>query len=140
MTTFTLISYTQGEYGWTDRCGDYHDGSPSELDIDYFVDPKECGFMWAYKEREYETIKLLIDGIDPEYTGEYELINQAWEEADKYREEQSAVLKAERDKREAERIAREEAAREAEASRRRAEVERKEREQLAALQKKYGGK
>lgn len=137
MTTYTLICFTEGEDGWYDRCSDYHEGEPSELDISYFNDPKECGFMWAYNERQYETTKLLIDGKDPwdEYD---EALISFWDEADKYRGEQSDILKAEHDKRKAEELA-EQARKKAEEERKRqARIELNEREQLAELLKKYG--
>lgn len=147
MTTYTLIAFTEGEDGWYDRCGDYNYGSPSALDISYFEDPKECGFMWAYTERQYETTKLLIDGRDPHgyalgddgpWDGDEALI-VLWEEAEKYREERSAELKAEHNKREQEKHEAEVARISAETAKRKAQTERIEREQLAELQRKYGG-
>lgn len=148
MTHYTLIAFTQGSDGWHDRCGDYNEGEPSELDITHYTDPKECGFMWAYTERQYETTKLLIDGRDAfDDSGEgterdqteYDRLQGLHDEADTYRDERSKELKAEHDKREQEKrdmVAAHEAA---EAAKRRAVTERIEREQLAALQRKYGG-
>ena len=143
MTTYTLIAFTEGTDGWYDRCGDYNEGSPSELDISYFEDPKECGFMWAYTERQYETTKLLIDGRDPHgYEGPFEpddALIALYDVAYDFREERSNELKAEHNKREQEKRDAEAAAKAAEQARRNAITERAERETLAALQRKYGG-
>ena len=147
MTTFTLIAFTEGRSGWYDRCNDYNDGNPSELDISYFDDPKECGFMWAYTERQYETIKLLIDGRDP-YEDQWDAegnkqesgLFDAYQEAEKYRSEQSDILKAEHDKREQEKREAEAARKAADEAQRKAKLEQAERAQLENLQRKYGGR
>ena len=148
MTHYTLIAFTEGSAGWYDRCGDYNEGTPSELDITHYSDPKECGFMWAYTERNYETTKLLIDGRDvfddsgesPEREqAEYDRLQGLYHEADSYRDERSSELKAEHDKREQQKRDAEAAVKAAEDARRKAITERAEREQLAALQRKYGG-
>lgn len=138
MTTFTLIAFSEGEEGWWDRCGYWNEGSPSELNIDYSDNAKETGFMWAYTERQYETCKLLINGIDAECSDDPEILKH-WEEAEAYRKEQSDILKEEHDRKEAEklRIANEKKANE-EALRKK-KLEDTEREQLRQLKLKYGG-
>jgi hypothetical protein len=143
MTTYTLIAYTEGGSGWYDRCGDYNEGDPSELDINYYDDPKECGFMWAYTERQYETTKLLIDGRDPHgYDGPFEgddALIALYDEADRYRDERSTELKAEHDAEKTKQAVTAAAQKAAEEARRRAITEQAERAQLDSLMKKYGG-
>lgn len=136
---FTLIAYTEGEEGWYDRCGEWNEGTPSELDISYFTDIKECGFMWAYTERQYETTKLLINGIDPEtYNEEFpEEYNTLWNEAKRYCDEQSNILKAEHDRKEQERLENERKKKEEAERLRIKKIEDGERETLRRLQLKY---
>ncbi len=70
-TIYTLISYTPGEEGWHDRCGDYHNGKESELNIHYFNDPKEAGSALGYAQfnKSQGENRLLINGLDPDDWG-----------------------------------------------------------------------
>lgn len=139
MTTYTLLAFTSGEDGWYDRCGEWNEGSPSELDISYFSDAKECGFMWAYTERQYEMTSLLINGIDPqkcfdEFPDEYIAL---WEEANRYRDEQSNILKAEHEQKEKERKELEQKRKDEAELLKRQKLEQEERDTLRKLQLKY---
>lgn len=138
MTTYTLIAYTEGSDGWHDRCGDYNEGTPSELDISYFDNAKECGFMWAYIERQYETTKLLIDGKDPH--DDWDNLSQYWDEAKRYCDERSEILKEEHDKKVREEVERKQREEDERKLRLQQDVERRELSQLAALKLKYGEK
>ncbi len=66
-TIYTLITYTPGESGWYDRCGDWISGRDSELEIHYFNDKQEVGEALGYAQfnnSEGENT-LLINGLNP---------------------------------------------------------------------------
>lgn len=64
---YTLIQYKEGEQGWHDRCGDYHQGEDSQNEHSLFTDPilvaEQLGIA-QYNNFGGENI-LLINGIDP---------------------------------------------------------------------------
>lgn len=69
-TIYTLISYREAEDGYTDRCGDYVSGTPSELFMkSYHVSEFEqlindYAQQKFYSEEYYREITVLLDGID----------------------------------------------------------------------------
>lgn len=67
-TLYTLIVYTPGEQGWTDRYGDRHDGKDSDLQIKYFNETERNELIQSYGYEKFNNpdaeIKLLINGHD----------------------------------------------------------------------------
>lgn len=66
---YTLIVYTPGEEGWHDRCGDYHSGKESELNITYYTENEKDDLARVYGRSKLEKtdseINLLINGHNP---------------------------------------------------------------------------
>ena len=67
-TLYTLIVYTPGEQGWTDRYGDCHDGKDSDLQIRHFNETERNDLVQYYGYEKFNNpdaeIKLLINGHD----------------------------------------------------------------------------
>lgn len=67
-TLYTLIVYTPGEQGWTDRYGDNHHGKDSDLQIRYFNETERNELIHSYGYEKFNNpdaeIKLLINGHD----------------------------------------------------------------------------
>jgi hypothetical protein len=65
-TLYTLIVYTPGEQGWHDRCGDYHTGQDSNLEIRHFSDMERNDLVQHYGYSMFTNsdaeITLLING------------------------------------------------------------------------------
>lgn len=147
-TIYTLISYTPGESGWHDRCGDWISGKDSELQIHYFNDAKEAGKALGYahfNNWEGENT-LLINGIDPD---DCDCIISE-EEAKKLEEHYSEILDIASDTRslleeeKKKRLAEQELKRKQEEEQKKLEqqlrIEAKEKAELAKLLAKYGTK
>ncbi len=65
---YTLIIYTPSQEGWHDRCGDYHKGEDSELDMTYYTEDEMDELVKKYGHAKFYNpdaeIKLLINGHD----------------------------------------------------------------------------
>ena len=143
---YTLIQYKEGEQGWHDRCGDYHQGEDSQMSIAYFTDPilaaEQLGIA-QYNNSGGENI-LLINGIDPnnsydvltdeegiELENEFKFIDDL---AFEKRESLNKIAKQKLEE-EKERKLQEENLKKI---REKQAIEKREKEQLAILLNKYG--
>ncbi len=143
---YTLISYTPGDEGWHDRCGDYHPGKDSSLEIRYFTNVQDAASAFAVSQFQNKDAehRLLINGMSPDdWQGilseeEGKALEDAFFAIDTIATTQKETLEAEKNKQlEALRIQKqqEEARKKLEQTLR---LERAERAQLAELMSKYG--
>lgn len=147
-TIYTLISYTPGEEGWHDRCGDYHSGKESEFNIHYFNDPKEASSALGYAQfnnSEGEN-RLLINGLDPDDWGcilsdeEGKKLEEEFFEIDNIAFAKRQELEAESKKRIEEAKLKKQQEEEQKRLKEKLRVESIERAELAKLMAKYGNK
>lgn len=145
-TIYTLISYTPGEDGWHDRCGDYHSGKDSELKVQYFSDIESAGEAMGQNRFENEDTEftILINGIDEDNYEDF-LSKEEGEElyytSDKIRDishEKFDQLKKAKAQKEAEAKLKKEQEEALKKQKEKERIENAERAQLAQLQAKYG--
>lgn len=142
---YTLIAYKPGESGWHDRCGDYHSGNDSELNIHYFNEAKNAGKWWARSQFEDSNREhtLLINGVNPGDSctvpdDKISLYDSIYIEIDDFRFQEYETLKKIREEAlESEKIKKQKAEEIRQLTLKK-EIETKEREQLALLINKYG--
>ncbi len=145
-TIYTVISYTPGEEGWHDRCGDYHVGKESEFNIHYFNDPKEAGSAlgYAHFNNSQGENRLLINGLDPDDWGcilsdeEGKKLEEQFYEIDQIAFSKRQELEAESKKRIEEAKLKKQQEEEQRKLKEKLRVESIERAELAKLMAKYG--
>lgn len=141
---YTLITYTSGESGWIDRCGDFQSGSDSALEIHYFNETKDIGKWWARSQFDGgKEHTVLINGIDPDNAcliteEDIEKYSLIYDEIENFRFDEYQMLKENRDKAIAEEQIRKQKESEAKAQKVKEQTEASERKQLASLLAKYG--
>jgi hypothetical protein len=147
-TIYTLITYTPGEQGWHDRCGDYHSGEDSECQIHYFNDPKEAGEALGYAQFNNGSGEntLLINGLNPDDWGcilsdeDGKKLEDQFYDIDQIAFAKRQELEAESKKRIEEAKLKKQQEENLRQLQERNRQEKIEREQLAKLMSKYGTK
>lgn len=147
-TTYTIISYTAGEDGWHDRCGDYHSGTDSQFELRYCTDKQEAANTLArfrLDNPDGENL-LLINGVNAEDSSALYAWNseQAIDLSDQFEEisalahvEQNRLIKIRQEEAEQERL-RIQRIEQERLEKIKKEKETAEKEQLAKLLEKYG--
>lgn len=147
-TIYTLITYTEGEQGWHDRCGDYHSGKDSEFQIHYFNDPKEAGEALGYAQFNNGSGEntLLINGLNPDdwhcilSDEDGQKLEEQFFDIDQIAFAKRQELEAESKKRIEEAKLKKQQEENLRQLQEKARIEKSEREQLAKLMSKYGNK
>lgn len=145
-TIYTLITYTAGESGYYDRCGDWVSGNDSEFQIQYFNDKSGIAEALAharFKETE-DLITILVNGVDYDESEcflskeDYAQVQSDIDDIESLSAVTLNALNTEAARKKAEEDARRLREKEEYELRVRQKKEAAEKEQLAALLAKYG--